>query len=914
MKPPFSLPLLGALLFAALAAGAAETVVYAPQWGAVGNELDGWTVTGKVVQAAADAKSGNAITTSPGAITSKPLPIPAGHRIHVRFTYSKSLADGLYGVMIQFAGGKEIQPRTQIWSHLYAPAPNPVPVDLGLPLEPETDAIVLGLSVNGPPEMRLSVSHLTLVDLGTYPAVSEPRAELFTDPGWEQLLPRQSIVAENSYGLSTGGWMGWSVASMTVTQLPSQVRSGKNALKVTSNGMGFRINDPGPLKSVPLPDTWYDFSVWAKGLGTIDLNIVNGVSCGPVLLSPDEWRQIHFPVYAKANLGVMVNGLAYLDDLSYQPITPVEMKERRAANRQWPVPPVIAQSVPPGETRSSDLVVLENACIKVILTPTGGGRIVELSDKQAAMTWKDVSLLALAFPNPPVPVTWSLPFRTEKSADGRTVTFSHTVTGGQALPFLDGLRIEQQFSLGADERRVQALFRLTHTGTSRRLTNPVISNSWGAAADVRRITAAGDKGLIMADSVRSDIATLAAGWMAASTATSSLVFGFDVTASQSGTLNPAARNASWQYLRPLLPPGGSWETRAWVAPVALPGVDYADPQVVVLAPLTTSANACELRILTVPLTTGTTNVRPRVTAYDRSVLAAADRSRPGAALTFTAATGRFVTVLDIGAGTLPPYTVELFNDPPGRFKNIGIEGASQTQYAPPLPVRVLRLPAAGDLRATIGQSRRILWARGLWAHEFPFAEVTSKAGYDIVDLEATSGFPEELEELAGYRLVILSNLGACHLAAQPRAVLAQYVRAGGRLLVTGGMHALGNGQTAGTDLAELLPVELSGAFDFRPLSGGQQRLYATPDSSLRDLAWGAKPRQYWVHRVVPRRDAQTLARAGDAAVLTVWNCDYGRCMLFSGSVAGDPGKDELPAWAWADWPAFWTRSLDLLMK
>ncbi len=99
-------------------------------------------------------------------------------------------------------------------------------------------------------------------------------------------------------------------------------------------------------------------------------------------------------------------------------------------------PARVVQVVPEGEQRSREPVILENEQVQVKLSPVGGGRVVEYVDKKnGGTTWKDVSLLALSFPDKPVPVEWDIPFRTIVSNESRSVTFIHTATGGEAAPW-----------------------------------------------------------------------------------------------------------------------------------------------------------------------------------------------------------------------------------------------------------------------------------------------------------------------------------------------------------------------------------------------------------------------------------------------------------------------------------------------
>ncbi|MBU4285708.1 MAG: hypothetical protein KKD76_02260, partial [Verrucomicrobia bacterium] len=244
------------------------------------------------------------------------------------------------------------------------------------------------------------------------------------------------------------------------------------------------------------------------------------------------------------------------------------------------------------------------------------------------------------------------------------------------------------------------------------------------------------------------------------------------------------------------------------------------------------------------------------------------------------------------------------------------EGAGEIQYAPTVPIRVLRFPDAGDMRGAITGSKRMLWGYGLFSHYYPLGEILAKKGFEVERLDGAAGFPEELEELLAYRMVILSNLGAAHLSASSRAALSQYVRAGGALLVIGGSCALGNARTKGTDLEEMLPVKLTGPFEVLPRHG-QEACLTVPLRSgmvwMTGLAWKDSPQIYWTHRVTVLPGAEVLAYAGKDPALVAWQYGRGKVIVYVGTVEGEPAPGDLPAWEWRGWTPLWDKVLDLLL-
>jgi uncharacterized membrane protein len=246
----------------------------------------------------------------------------------------------------------------------------------------------------------------------------------------------------------------------------------------------------------------------------------------------------------------------------------------------------------------------------------------------------------------------------------------------------------------------------------------------------------------------------------------------------------------------------------------------------------------------------------------------------------------------------------------------GIEGAGTLQYAPTIPIRVLRFPDIGDQRSVIAGSRKALWAYGLFSQYYPLEKILTEKGLTTELLDGAGGFPEEFEELLAYRLVILANLGATHLSASSRASLSQYVRAGGALLVIGGSCGLGNARTLGTDLEELLPVKLTGPFEVLPRQGREARLTVLSDwlgRGMAGLGLAEQPCLFWAHRVAARPGARIVARVGAEPALVSGTYGRGRVVLFAGTVEGEPKPGELPAWEWSGWKPFWQQTLEPLL-
>jgi uncharacterized membrane protein len=126
--------------------------------------------------------------------------------------------------------------------------------------------------------------------------------------------------------------------------------------------------------------------------------------------------------------------------------------------------------------------------------------------------------------------------------------------------------------------------------------------------------------------------------------------------------------------------------------------------------------------------------------------------------------------------------------------------------------------------------------------------------------------------------------------------LADYVGAGGRLVVLGGPFTLGQGYFKGTALERVLPVDVRMARDIyrlqEPLAIGNAKL----------SAFTGRPLLYYYHAVRPKADSKVRLWAGKLPVLLERKVGKGQVLVFIGTVLGDPqNKAETPFWEWKDW-------------
>jgi uncharacterized membrane protein len=207
----------------------------------------------------------------------------------------------------------------------------------------------------------------------------------------------------------------------------------------------------------------------------------------------------------------------------------------------------------------------------------------------------------------------------------------------------------------------------------------------------------------------------------------------------------------------------------------------------------------------------------------------------------------------------------------------------------------------------------------------PLIDALEGSGSDVTYLPnhlAATRFPDSAAALGAYDVVILSDIGSDTLALHPDtfrvsevrpdrlAILADWVRAGGGLLMVGGyMSFTGYGGAARygmTPLADVLPVTLLDHDDrietpagVRPVATG------THPTSILDGIDGPWPPFLGYNRFRERAGGQVLLRHGADPFLVVSEVDKGRTAAFASDCSPHWGSPEFTAWA--AYPTFWTQ-------
>lgn len=364
----------------------------------------------------------------------------------------------------------------------------------------------------------------------------------------------------------------------------------------------------------------------------------------------------------------------------------------------------------------------------------------------------------------------------------------------------------------------------------------------------------------------------------------------------------------WFYDRVLIQPGKSWSTQYLLAPVQnIRNCYYADEQVIVTARQDKDTLALQFRATQTPVAELPVTVkieksdRSVVLAEKQTLLANLTRGHPQALEFALPGLGRGAVIISLQVGGEPQSRSTEFMYSADEAAYFAPESASP--YRAPLPKKVKpELMDRRDLRLVPHEGLSVLHDVGLWYEYNRLKEALRSIapGVQFRDSFYTSGVlgpeltyqPLLAEELLGYDLIVLDNVGANALGDEGEIAVQQYVQAGGKLLLTGGLCTLGKGRFQESALQEALPVVPDGFFDilrlpqFAPISGAPYETGAVQ----------------WIQSVQSLRPgAEVLLSVAGRPLLVRGTYGQGRVLVWLGTPMGDPPAGVTPYWESRGW-------------
>ncbi|SCJ81913.1 glutamine amidotransferase [Neobittarella massiliensis] len=167
--------------------------------------------------------------------------------------------------------------------------------------------------------------------------------------------------------------------------------------------------------------------------------------------------------------------------------------------------------------------------------------------------------------------------------------------------------------------------------------------------------------------------------------------------------------------------------------------------------------------------------------------------------------------------------------------------------------------------------------------------------------EALNSFPETLEELQQYDVIMVSDVGANTFLLNPKTfqrslrtanrldLIAEFVRQGGGFAMIGGyltfMGIEGKGKYKGTVIEDILPVELLPGDDRQEHPEGIM-LHCDADKS--ELLRGMPAQSSYLlgyNKLIPKPQAQVLIDYQGDPMLACWECGEGRVFTWASDCA-----------------------------
>ena len=196
----------------------------------------------------------------------------------------------------------------------------------------------------------------------------------------------------------------------------------------------------------------------------------------------------------------------------------------------------------------------------------------------------------------------------------------------------------------------------------------------------------------------------------------------------------------------------------------------------------------------------------------------------------------------------------------------------------------------------------------------------------VKSCDVPAGFPESLEALGRYDVVLLSDIGANSLLFHPKLLstsqkrpnrlklLEQFVAQGGGLAMIGGWMSFsgieGKAHYHGSPLEPALPVDCAPGDDRVEIPEGVTPVVAEKDHPILrgvDTRW---PYFLGYNRVSPKPGSTVVLRLDHDPLLCVWSHGKGRAAAFTSDCAPHWGPNEFLTWP--GYSKFWGNLVDWL--
>ncbi|MHB9132103.1 MAG: glutamine amidotransferase [Armatimonadota bacterium] len=754
------------------------------------------------------------------------------------------------------------------------------------------------------------------------------------NPGFEEM------TAESGFhlGESTQSWWLNPAYPPKVTAIadPHLAHTGSVCLRVMPSSTGVHHGDTfveeGAIGQGDklAPGEKKRFSVWARGNGLLTLYVYRyakglpgpvSEAAGPFTLSND-WERFSFittgpPECTNAMVAVHVakDSVAFLDDAAFETVQPPadDLKaEQRDVN---------------GDNKPE--VVLENARLRLVLAPWKGGQAISLFDKGRQ---KELCLdggvngglfidhdFRQAWPGEAFNAAYQA---TVSPPDGDSVsaTFTYTFTGKWANatePALTGLVLTKRIILTTNSPAVLVQVRVSNpTGEPKSLrywAQHIVSASGDPAGDhYLRPGAEGISDVTKAAANPEFIYSPTAGWTAVKNENHALIFTMDYDWLKTLYNCIGASTIEWMLDPAAISPKQTWGTSYRLFLAEIPGkLAYASERlfasVDTAGKLTFTAGYLPLSQAKTKPTQVKAQLFRRFPRFETSIAKLVEveeeitdggwpqgsdfpSSTNGSRQLPAIPTADGLYIVRIKAAT------DAFDYPISHGK-APLAYKMTPPVKQPFTARVqnVTLKKDGSLDVLLVTEASPLvtqrWAIAEVVNALPGKHTLKEAKHTYVHWKGSgeiTNFPGTLEELCAFDVVVFATGDASALGPAEQAMLKEYVKMGGGMLVLGGFFSLGKGRCSGTVFESIMPVTVGEPFD---LTQVHTPVHPGADSSiLTGVAIADTPLVEWMQGISPRPGSTVVLTAKEKPLLVLGTLEKGHTAVFAGTVLGDEGK------------------------
>jgi uncharacterized membrane protein len=198
-----------------------------------------------------------------------------------------------------------------------------------------------------------------------------------------------------------------------------------------------------------------------------------------------------------------------------------------------------------------------------------------------------------------------------------------------------------------------------------------------------------------------------------------------------------------------------------------------------------------------------------------------------------------------------------------------------------------------------------------------FLDALDASGFAVTYIRAheiSARFPQSLDELDAFDVVVLSDIGSNSFLLSDETflrsertpnklgVLADWTRRGGGLVMIGGYMSFtgidGRARYGMSPLASVLPVTMLDHDDRVEVPEGLKTDFDAPEHPVLGGTPAEWPMLLGYNRVVAKPDATVVARSGDDPLLVVGDVEAGRAVAFTSDLAPHWAPPEFVGWSY----------------